>query len=231
MPGPALDVTGELARLQAEDSGRPRLTWYGPGGERVELSARVLANWVAKTANLLRDEADVRAGSRVVLALPAHWRAVVWLLGIWSTGGCAVLGAAGGGPDVWVGDAPAGDEAPLVVGVALPALAASFGPGLPAGAVDGASEVRSQPDVFVPAGPPSPADPALELDGAVLDYAGVLATAAGAVPPGTRLLTAAGPELAVKRWLAPLLAGGSLVLHGGGDVERIAAQEAVTLVL
>ncbi|MDQ6715007.1 MAG: TIGR03089 family protein, partial [Actinomycetota bacterium] len=42
------------------DATRPRLTFYddadGPTrGERIELSAKVLANWVAKGANLLQD--------------------------------------------------------------------------------------------------------------------------------------------------------------------------------
>ena len=35
--------------------GAPALTWYGPDGERVELSQRVLANWVTKAMNLLTD--------------------------------------------------------------------------------------------------------------------------------------------------------------------------------
>ncbi len=46
-------VPAVLAAATASDPGRPRLTWYGADGERVELSARVLENWVAKTANLL----------------------------------------------------------------------------------------------------------------------------------------------------------------------------------
>ena len=47
-----------LAHLLTSDPARPRVTYYddteGPTrGERVELSARVLANWVAKASSLL----------------------------------------------------------------------------------------------------------------------------------------------------------------------------------
>ena len=53
-----------------------------PMNERVELSARVLENWVAKTANLLVEELDVEVGDPVLLALPAHWRTVAWRLAL-----------------------------------------------------------------------------------------------------------------------------------------------------
>ena len=81
----ATTVPQLLAALAASDPGRPRLTWYddAPGptrGERIELSARVLANWVAKAANLLVDELDIEPGDQVVIALPTHWRAAYWLL-------------------------------------------------------------------------------------------------------------------------------------------------------
>src|SRR6476469_2959124 len=80
-----------LARLVAADPGRPRLTVYddadGPTrGERIELSGRVLANWVAKAANLLVDELGVERGDVVVLDLPTHWRAVYWALAVWRVG-------------------------------------------------------------------------------------------------------------------------------------------------
>ena len=46
----------------------------------VELSARTLDNWVAKSANLLVEEYDAGPGSRVAVRLPPHWRTVTWLL-------------------------------------------------------------------------------------------------------------------------------------------------------
>jgi hypothetical protein len=84
------DVPGLLRTLLAEP-GRPRVTWYGPDGERVELSSKVLDNWVAKSANLLVAEFDAGPGSAVLVDLPGHWRTVSWLLAIWATGAAAVL--------------------------------------------------------------------------------------------------------------------------------------------
>ena len=50
----------------------PRITSYDDAsGERIELSTVTLANWAAKTANLLRDELGAGPGSRVAVLLPA----------------------------------------------------------------------------------------------------------------------------------------------------------------
>ena len=68
-----MPMPGLLARLTA-DPGRPRLTWYGDDGERVELSGHVLDNWVTKTANLLVEEYQAGPLTRVLLDLPVHWR-------------------------------------------------------------------------------------------------------------------------------------------------------------
>src|SRR3954470_6954969 len=86
---------GGARAMVAADPGRPRVTWYGSDGERVELSARTLENWVAKTANLLVEDFDAGPGSRICLRLPAHWRAVPWLLAVWSDGACALVPAQG----------------------------------------------------------------------------------------------------------------------------------------
>src|SRR5690242_12812913 len=77
--------------LISMDPGRPRVTWYGPDHERVEFSAKTLNNWVSKTANLLVDELDAGPGSRIGIALPGHWRTVVWLLAGWSVGAHTVV--------------------------------------------------------------------------------------------------------------------------------------------
>ena len=46
-----------LDPLLARDPMGPRITYYDDAtGERIELSAVTLANWAAKTANLLREE-------------------------------------------------------------------------------------------------------------------------------------------------------------------------------
>ncbi len=243
---PPSDITGLLRALLGEDPGRPRLTWYGPGGERVELSAKVLDNWVAKTANLLVEEVDAGPGTRVELDLPAHWRSVVWLLAVWSTGACAVPAGAGAAAVVTVDPAAhrarhGSDPGALVVAVALPALATAFGPGLPPGAIDAATAVRSYGDVFVPPVRPSAGDPALagHWRPGPLAHADLLATAtreaeAAGYPPRVRLLTSAGPAAAVRDWLGPLTLSGSLVLHHDlagldpAERQRLVAQEAVT---
>lgn len=82
-------LTSVLATITA-DPGRPRLTWYGDDGERVELSGAVLTNWVTKAANLLLDEVDAGPGTVIGIDLPQHWRTVVWTMAAWRTG-AAVL--------------------------------------------------------------------------------------------------------------------------------------------
>jgi uncharacterized protein (TIGR03089 family) len=246
---PTVGTVPELLRaLLAADPSRPRLTWYGADGDRVELSARTLENWVAKTANLLVEEFDAGPGARVGLRLPAHWRTVTWLLAAWSAGACAVVpadGASAGGdpePDVVVTADPAaavaaGVDPGRLVAVALPALATSFGPGLPPGALDGATEVRTHGDVFLPPVLPAGHDDALALgDREPVRYDALLPSAARAgLPLRARVLTDAGPERAVECWLAPLLADGSVVLvapglaEDAGRLDRIAEQEQADL--
>jgi uncharacterized protein (TIGR03089 family) len=244
-----------LRALLAADPGRPRVTWYGADGDRVELSARTLENWVAKTANLLVEEFDAGPGSRICLRLPAHWRTVTWLLAVWSIGACAVVPADAASapppgpapldrqPDAVVTADPAatlaaGFHPARLVAVALPALATSFGPGLPPGALDGAAEVRTRADVFVPLVAPAGADDALAVgDSDPVPHGGLLAAAAQARLPGrVRVLTDGGADRAVGAWLAPLLADGSIVLVAPGlaaddpsRLERIAQQEQVDL--
>ncbi|PUB20121.1 uncharacterized protein (TIGR03089 family) [Promicromonospora sp. AC04] len=148
--GPVPDVASLLARLAA-DGGRPRLTWYGDDGERVELSGAVLANWASKTVNLLVEEFDAGPGTSIVVDLPVHWRTAVWALAAWRTGATVALpDAAPAHPDVIVTDSPdrwAGAGADLVV-VSLPALARRYDGDLPPGAVDAASAVMTYGDAI-----------------------------------------------------------------------------------
>ena len=77
--------------LRADPVG-PRITYYDDAtGERIELSAVTLANWAAKTGNLLRDELGAGAGSRVAVLLPAHWQTAAVLFGVWWIGAEVVL--------------------------------------------------------------------------------------------------------------------------------------------
>ncbi len=82
-----------LDPLLGRDPVGPRITYYDDAsGERIELSTVTLANWAAKTANLLRDELGAGPDSRVAVLLPAHWQTAAVLFGIWYIGAEVVLG-------------------------------------------------------------------------------------------------------------------------------------------
>ncbi len=174
----------ELLTLLSRDGGQPRLTWYGPDGERIELSGAVLVNWVTKTTNLLVEEFDAEAGVVVATDLPPHWRTLVWALATWRAGAELRLvepdaadgdgsdavdagvpsPALTGAPDVALTADPArwaprpGERRSrtAIVAVSLPALARRFDGELPAGAVDAASAVMTYGDQlgYVPPGDP-----------------------------------------------------------------------------
>lgn len=74
--------------LLSGDLSRPRLTWYDDSrGERIDLSGKTLANWVAKAANWLETEMALAPGDVVRLDLPAdHWRTIYWSLAAWTRG-------------------------------------------------------------------------------------------------------------------------------------------------
>lgn len=173
MPTPA-DV---LALMMRSDSTRPRLTFYddAPGptrGERIELSARVLVNWVSKAGNALQEEFDVEPGADVAISLPPHWRGVYWALAAWSVGATVVLpdgsasevGGATGADAVLVTDDPdlaAGFTGRSVL-VSLPMLSRSR-PDLPPGAFDEARELATYGDVLDVWAEAEPGDAALRL--------------------------------------------------------------------
>lgn len=228
----------DLLRLLTREPGRPRLTWYGDDGERVELSGAVLENWVNKTTNLLVEEFDAGPGTRVVLDLPTHWRTVVWALAAWRVGATVVLaptdddGTPGDGttrPDVVVTTRPdrwAGTRAELVA-VALPALARRFDGDLPPGAIDAASAVMTYGDqlAWVPA--VDLRAPAVETAaGTLLQHAELVRSGAG----GRVLLESPGPEARGDQATDVLLAalgtwsaGGSVVLLSAAAGDALAA--------
>lgn len=231
-----------LAAVQRSDPARPRVTQYddtdGPArGERVELSARVLANWVSKAANALQDEWDAGPGSLVRVALPPHWRGVYWALAAWSVGACVCLDDAPA--DVVVSDDPgllAGADGDAVL-VTLPALARAAALPVPAGAMDEARELATYGDQFSAWVDPGPADPALRTGSGVTAYGSVLGVLApaGALPADTRLHTStADPAVFLGQVLRAWSADGSVVLSRGaapdspGLEDRLRA-EGVTL--
>lgn len=238
---PPASVADVLSALLTEP-GRPRLTWYGPGGERVELSGAVLDNWVSKTTNLLVEELDAGPGTRVLLDLPPHWRAVVWALAAWRTG-ATVCTAGTPDADVVVSDDPAALDVPRgagVVAVALPGLARRFDGDLPAGALDAAQAVMTYGDVIGWAPGTEPDRPALDVP--AVPHAALLEAAAGAapVPPGSRTLVTVGDDRSATAGtlltvLGVLAGDGSAVLLRPGPgtdaaarTERVVADERVT---
>lgn len=206
----SLPLAAVLRGISA-DPGRPRLTWYGPSGERIELSGHVLDNWVTKTTNLLVEEFTAGPGTRVFLDLPPHWRTVVWAFAVWRAGACVVLAGTGltaEDCDVVVTDHPdryASATGPEIVAVSLPALARRFEGTLPPGAMDAAGAVMTYGDVLTWLAEPDTARAALDVPDQEVSHRDLLgwasATAATSAPTGAtpqdptaRVLLEAAPE-------------------------------------
>ncbi len=152
--------------LRADPVG-PRITYYDDAtGERVELSAATLANWAAKTGNLLRDELGAGPASRVAILLPAHWQTAAVLFGVWWIGAEAVLdGGADIAADIALCTAERLDQAsditvPVPGGEVAVLSLDPFGrpaPDLPIGVTDYATAVRVHGDQIAPERQPGPA--------------------------------------------------------------------------
>ncbi len=227
-----LTLTGALLDpLLRDNPTGPRITYYDDAtGERVELSTATLANWAAKTANLLRDEFGAGPGSRVAVLLPAHWQTAAVLLGIWWIGAEVVFD--GADADMALCTRERLDEAGMGE-VAVLSLDA-FGKGyddLPVGVTDYATAVRVHGDQVVPERNPGPA-----LAG--LSVGEVLAQAAGAgFTAGDRVWSSLGwstPGELIANLVAVFAAGASLVQVAHPDAglqERRMAMEKVTRTL
>jgi uncharacterized protein (TIGR03089 family) len=211
------------------DPARPLITFYDDAtDERTELSVTTFANWVAKTANLLRDDLALEPGATAALDLPPHWQAAVWLEACWTLGLHVV---------------PAGSVADLAVigyGEAAPAgsgevVALGLGPmGLPrrdatspAGTtMDYDREVHGHGDRFVAADAPDPAGPALTVAGDVLSGADLVAAARAAqpLPAGARLLLTdplASLTAVLAGLLVPLATDATAVICRHLDLSRL----------
>lgn len=235
-----MSATTLLRAALDRDPARPLLTYYDDTtGERTELSATTLDNWVAKTANMLRDDLDVQPGDRVAVLLPAHWQTAAVLLAIWAVGAVAC-------------DQPAGavatfcDPARIAVaggGEVVVLSLAPLGRGLdtvPPGVVDYAVEVRAHADRFVPTATVGADSPALDRGSDLLSGRELVARASGRAEElglriGDRVLSTLpwnGPDDWVDGWLAPLAAGASLVQCVGSTdtalLSRRATAERVT---
>lgn len=218
---------------------RPLVTYYDDAtGERVELSGATTANWAAKAANLLRDECDVEPGTRVAVLLPAHWQTAAVLLAAWWCGAEVVAEPA---QAEWVlcdADrvdlAPAATPAGGVVALSLDAFGKGI-PGLPAGVIDFATEVRVHGDDFTPWEPVPDDSPALAgaTVGDVLAKARRRAAELG-LSRGDRVLSTLGwatTDGLVDGLLAVLAAEASLVQVRNADeaaLDRRATTERTT---
>lgn len=245
MPGDAYRdaVLPVLRRLLDDDPTAPRLTWYAAEhqrtGERIELSARVLGTWVAKTANLLEEEFECGPGSVVAIDLPTHWRTLVFQLAAWSTGAVVRLGADRSADVLVSHDVQALQRNASLerIAVSLAPLAVNFGAPVPDGVLDYARVVTGYGDTYTALAAPGPDDPALErADGSWVPHSALLpeAAAAGdAWPLGVRLLTDVGPADVVRGPLAAWARTGSVVLTPSiaGLPGTVAASERVTATL
>ena len=231
-----------LPTLLRSDPARPRITCYDDGsGERIELSGRVLNNWVAKAANLLQDEFDAGPGTRIRLDLPPHWRTAYWALAGWAVG--ATLDLSDAEPDVLVSADPAaaadsGADGRVVV--TLAALARGAAVPLEPGVMDEARELAGYPDQFSAWARAGDTDLALvpPAGTAPLPYAvtppshpELTPATSGSGTPGARVhLTASRTAggLATADFLALLVAtyaaDGSLVLSLDPDPQALAAR-------
>ncbi len=237
-----------LERRLAAAGALPFITYYDDEtGERTELSAITLANWVAKTANLLQDGLDVAPGQRVAVLLPPHWQTAAVLLGAWSVGGVVTQATPA---NIFVTsedrlgdflDPEAEEIFEHLVGVSLRPLGAPMQL-RPLGVTDFAAEVLVYGDHFAPYTPIDPDAIALrvgrlELTGrsvvaATMELAGRLG-----LGPEDRLLVDvetvrdAGP---LPWLLAPLVAGASIVLCRRADPDKLqhrAETERVTVTI
>lgn len=234
MPTPS-DV---LAALLRSDPARPRVTFYDDSvnvGERIELSGKVLANWVNKAANLLQDELDIGPGGVVRLQLPAqHWRTLYWALAVWSVGAAIDLEARGPAELLVTSDADAAahSDASAVVLVTLPALARRHPGPVPDDVIDEARDLSTFGDQF-----DSWEEAALDADALVtadgtVTYADVVPVVDW--PAGSRVYIGDGRTTALRDALGAWSVDGSVVLVLGPDVERLPARleaEGVTLSL
>lgn len=234
-PGPrpaAGDPVSTLAQRIGESGAGPLVTWYR-GPDRVELSARTVGTWVAKTVHLMSEEGVGRGDLvhlQVLSSHPLHWVSCCWLLATWWSGATpsvlptdssrAALAVAGP-------DATGCDPRVPLVQCSLEPLAGPCQDPVP-GAID-YCEALAMPDEM-PGATPAPLAQTWLADVDPMNGRSL----AGVPPVAGPLLVATGDPGATPAHLAVLLAGclrggGSLVLvestGSGTTIEQIARQE------
>ncbi len=213
------------------DSAKPRITTYddtdGPTrGERIELSARVLGNWVNKAANALQDEFDIAPGSVVRLDLPPHWRTSYWALATWSVGATVSLDdRRQRRPDLLVTtdpDAAAASRLPRRPRHPRRPRPPAAAP-VPQGVMDEAKELSTHGDQFAAYEEPEDSDTALIAGGERTAYADACC-AAQQNSAERRHLTTTDTADFLRACLALWAADGSVVLSRGEAPANVLAE-------
>ncbi|MBM7051430.1 TIGR03089 family protein [Rothia sp. ZJ1223] len=204
----------------------PALIWYGAPGERIELSGRVLDNWVSKSANFLYEECDIEVGDTISLPAAAHWRSVALSLAALRVGAVASVRtgndeaqdepyqvAAGFSPEDF-----SSVDANVYALVEVAALGMRYMGEIPTDReyVDYTSEVRAYADLYMGFNQPTPDTPALsdsthrQLMTRVIDLSQQIKEQ---VPEGVQALEVTGsPALAVAEILAVMHAGYAVII-------------------
>jgi uncharacterized protein (TIGR03089 family) len=215
----AQTVVEAFSAVVTLDPTRPLVTFYDDAtGERSELSGATLANWVAKTANLLVDGLGLTPGDVAAVRLPPHWQTAAVLLGCWNAGISVDVTGSHRAAVAFV-TADETTDAAETFALALAPLGLPFRPGPPPGTADYVVEVRAHGDAFDPR--VRPEQPAL-ADGTT--HAGLVEAArARGVPAASRVLVDGGRTTDPLDWLvAPIVVGTSVVLCRNLDDSRLA---------
>lgn len=185
---------------------KPAIIWYGVG-ERIELSGHVVNMWSSKVAALLDSEIGTPSLT-VHMALPPHWRSVVWAAGIWRAGNILTLDSDQEAElSLACSEENLNPGAEVSVLTPLASLALRWPGTLPPLTLDGAADLMSYPDSFAPIACP-PSAPAwlsngeLESRQQILDRAGLYAQTLADIndsqkPQEITALTASSPNQAV----------------------------------
>ena len=238
-------ISQRLRRRTAQAGADPLVTYYDLGtGERTELSAVTVTNWVDKTSNLLADEYGLVVGDLVLLDVarthPGHWVTSCLELACWALGVTVAVGGADGAAGAGAGAAvrlvvagplytsAAGQANELGVDLlacSLHPLGLPFVERLPDGVADFSLEVRGQPDQYAAAAVPGEV-PAWRSDDVVLTQAEL---AASRESTQRRLVRPSTPWSTARDGIvAALIGGGSVVMVVGDDeaaLERIRETE------
>lgn len=232
-------ISQRLRRRTGAAGGDPLITYYDLStGERTELSATTVSNWVDKTCHLLTDEYGLDLGDIVLLDLarthPGHWITACLELACWRLGTTVAVDDAAGsrlvvagpvyGPAVEIAASQAAD----LLACSLHPLGLPFSERVPDGVADYSLEVRGQADQFVAV--PVPGDePAWRSAEGRFSQAELDAVEGSS---GRRLLQPTTPWATVRDGiLAALVGGGSVVVVVGEDdaaLARIRQTENVT---